>query len=38
MTIIVFDHGNIVATGPHPHLYATNPLYRSLYDRQQGVT
>ena len=37
-TIIVFDHGNIVATGTHPHLYAANPLYRSLYDRQQGVT
>ena len=32
--ILVFDQGRIVAQGDHPHLYATDPLYRSLYDRQ----
>jgi subfamily B ATP-binding cassette protein MsbA len=35
--IIVFEAGEIAATGTHTHLYATNPLYRSLYDRQQGA-
>jgi len=35
-TIIVFEAGEIVATGSHAHLYTANPLYRSLYDRQQG--
>jgi subfamily B ATP-binding cassette protein MsbA len=34
--IIVFDRGEIVASGDHATLYAANPLYRSLYDRQQG--
>jgi subfamily B ATP-binding cassette protein MsbA len=34
--IIVFEAGEIAATGTHAHLYATNPLYRSLYDRQSG--
>jgi subfamily B ATP-binding cassette protein MsbA len=34
--IIVFDAGEIVAAGDHAELYAANPLYRSLYDRQQG--
>lgn len=34
--ILVFDRGELVATGPHADLYARNPLYRSLYDRQQG--
>jgi len=33
--ILVFDRGQIVATGSHEELYASNPLYRSLYDRQQ---
>lgn len=32
--ILVFDHGQIVATGTHAHLYQASPLYRSLYDRQ----
>jgi ATP-binding cassette, subfamily B, bacterial MsbA len=32
--ILVFDHGEIVARGTHAELYADNPLYRSLYDRQ----
>ncbi len=36
--IIVFDRGEIAATGTHAQLYAANPLYRSLYDRQQGGT
>jgi ATP-binding cassette, subfamily B, bacterial MsbA len=35
--ILVFDRGELVATGNHSELYAGNPLYRSLYDRQQGV-
>ena len=34
--ILVFDHGEVVATGTHAELYAANPLYRSLYDRQTG--
>jgi subfamily B ATP-binding cassette protein MsbA len=34
--ILVFDRGAVVATGTHSELYAANPLYRSLYDRQQG--
>jgi len=35
--ILVFDQGRIVAEGNHASLYAGNPLYRSLYDRQQGA-
>jgi len=34
--ILVFDDGAIVASGGHAQLYGANPLYRSLYDRQQG--
>jgi ATP-binding cassette, subfamily B, bacterial MsbA len=34
--ILVFDHGEIVATGAHGELYLANPLYRTLYNRQQG--
>jgi subfamily B ATP-binding cassette protein MsbA len=34
--ILVFDQGHIVAEGNHASLYAGNPLYRSLYDRQHG--
>jgi len=33
--ILVFDQGSIVARGDHTQLYAGNPLYRSLYDRQR---
>lgn len=34
--ILVFDRGEIVATGGHGELYLANPLYRTLYNRQQG--
>jgi len=34
--ILVFEQGEIVATGNHASLYAGNPLYRSLYDRQHS--
>ena len=34
-TILVFDSGRIVASGPHEQIYASNPLYRRLYDQQQ---
>jgi ATP-binding cassette, subfamily B, bacterial MsbA len=33
--ILVFDRGEIVASGSHAELHAANPLYKSLYDRQQ---
>jgi subfamily B ATP-binding cassette protein MsbA len=33
--ILVFDKGEIAASGTHAQLYAANPLYKSLYDRQQ---
>jgi len=36
--ILVFDRGQIAATGTHAQLYAANPLYKSLYDRQSGAT
>jgi subfamily B ATP-binding cassette protein MsbA len=32
--ILVFDSGEIVASGTHAELHAANPLYRALYDRQ----
>lgn len=32
--ILVFDEGRIVARGNHAELYASNDLYRSLYDKQ----
>ncbi|MBI5770531.1 MAG: ABC transporter ATP-binding protein [Verrucomicrobia bacterium] len=32
--IIVFDRGELVATGDHAALYNTSALYKSLYDRQ----
>ncbi|MCR6656149.1 MAG: ATP-binding cassette domain-containing protein [Opitutus sp.] len=32
--IVVFDRGEIVATGSHPELYGASPLYKELYDRQ----
>jgi len=32
--ILVFDRGEILATGSHGHLYANSALYKSLYDRQ----
>ncbi len=33
--ILVFDRGRIIAQGPHADIYASNPLYRRLYDQQQ---
>lgn len=33
--ILVFQRGEIVASGSHSTLHAENPLYRSLYDGQQ---
>lgn len=36
--ILVFEHGEIVASGTHAELHAANPLYKSLYDRQQMGT
>jgi subfamily B ATP-binding cassette protein MsbA len=35
--ILVFDRGEVVATGTHAQLYAASPLYKSLYDRQHGA-
>ncbi len=32
--ILVFDAGSIVANGTHQELYNSNPLYKSLYDKQ----
>jgi subfamily B ATP-binding cassette protein MsbA len=33
--ILLFDGGRVAATGTHQELYASNPLYRGLYDRQR---
>ncbi|HEY3755207.1 MAG TPA: ABC transporter ATP-binding protein [Opitutaceae bacterium] len=35
--ILVFHEGRIVARGSHPELYASNGLYRALYDRQHAA-
>lgn len=35
--ILVFDQGRVVAQGDHASLYASNALYKSLYDGQQGA-
>jgi ATP-binding cassette, subfamily B, bacterial MsbA len=35
--ILVFERGQIVATGSHGQLYQRSTLYRSLYDRQNMV-
>ena len=35
--ILVFDRGQVVATGSHAELYRTSTLYKSLYDRQSAV-
>src|SRR5688572_11000466 len=35
--ILVFDRGQVVATGSHAELYRNNALYKSLYDRQSAV-
>jgi ATP-binding cassette, subfamily B, bacterial MsbA len=36
--ILVFDRGEIVASGAHQALHDTNALYRSLYERQRGAS
>jgi subfamily B ATP-binding cassette protein MsbA len=33
--ILVFERGEIVAQGAHGEVYASNALYKSLFDRQQ---
>jgi len=32
--ILVFEAGTILASGTHSELYASSPLYKSLYDKQ----
>ncbi len=32
--ILVFDSGEIIASGTHKEIYPSNELYRSLYDKQ----
>ena len=32
--ILVFNHGEIIASGTHSELYAQNALYQSLYNKQ----
>jgi subfamily B ATP-binding cassette protein MsbA len=32
--ILVFDRGELIATGSHAEVYATSPLYKNLYDTQ----
>ncbi|CAI8311045.1 MAG: Lipid A export ATP-binding/permease protein MsbA [Opitutia bacterium UBA7350] len=36
--ILVFDAGQIVASGNHQELYASSELYRNLYDKQSKTT
>jgi ATP-binding cassette, subfamily B, bacterial MsbA len=33
-TILVFEKGSILASGPHEQIYISSSLYKSLYDRQ----
>jgi subfamily B ATP-binding cassette protein MsbA len=35
--ILVFDGGCIAASGTHQELYTSNPLYKSLYDKQANT-
>jgi subfamily B ATP-binding cassette protein MsbA len=35
--ILVFDRGQIVASGSHGELYRSSPLYKSLFDRQHTL-
>lgn len=32
--ILVFERGELIATGSHAEVYATSPLYKNLYDGQ----
>ncbi|MCF3650980.1 ABC transporter ATP-binding protein [Synoicihabitans lomoniglobus] len=36
--ILVFDRGELAASGTHAELIADNPLYRTLYERQATLT
>ena len=36
--ILVFDRGQIIASGTHAELYPNNALYKSLYDKQSKTT
>jgi ABC-type multidrug transport system fused ATPase/permease subunit len=35
--IIVLEKGNIIASGTHPELVETNPLYKKLYETQFDI-
>jgi subfamily B ATP-binding cassette protein MsbA len=35
--ILVFQNARIIAHGSHNSLYASNALYKALYDRQQSA-
>lgn len=35
--IVVMDKGRVVASGTHPELYASSPLYREIYQSQLGL-
>lgn len=35
--ILLFDAGEIAASGTHQELYASQPLYKSLYDKQSNT-
>jgi subfamily B ATP-binding cassette protein MsbA len=36
-TILVFEHGRIVASGPHDELYRPGSLYKTLFDSQNRL-
>lgn len=35
--ILVFDAGSVISSGTHQELYASTPLYKSLYDKQANT-
>lgn len=34
-SILVFENGNLLASGPHDQLYKADPLYTALYNKQR---
>jgi ABC-type multidrug transport system, ATPase and permease components len=36
--ILVFNRGELIATGTHAEVYARSPLYKNLFDSQQTAT